>query len=344
MPAITTDSLVLVTGASGYLGAHVAQQALERGFRVRGTVRSTEKGDFLTKLFKDDPKWSYAIVEDIQQEGAFNEAVKGVDAILHTASPFHFNGKHPDDLIKPAVQGTTGVLKSAIKESTVKRIVITASFASIFNPEPLSHTFTEKDWNTASPAEVERDGAQANPRAAYRASKTLAERAAWKFVEDEKPQFDLAVVNPTLIIGPVIHEVPSADKLNTSVNNFYKFLVGKSSADDAQASFAGYVDVRDVAALHLDALVTPEAGNERFLASYTESSWQPLLDLFFSTAPESLLAAFPNAEKGKPGNPAPEANKIDSSKAKKVLRWKPTDPKDTMLDMAASLAEYQKKW
>ncbi|GAA6018331.1 hypothetical protein JCM10207_000808 [Rhodosporidiobolus poonsookiae] len=344
MPAVAQDSLVLLTGASGFLAAHIGQQALQRGFRVRGTVRSTEKGEYLTKLFKDDPKWSYVVVEDVEKEGAFDEAIKGVDAVLHTASPFHFNIQHPDDLIKPAVQGTTGALRSAAKEKSVKRVVITASFATIVNPYPPVYTFTEKDWNEHSPKQVEEHGAKTDPSQAYRASKTLAEKAAWKFIEDEKPQFDVTTVHPPLIFGPIIHEVASADKLNTSVNNFYNFLIGKKSADDAQVGFGSFVDVRDVAKIHLDALTTPEAGNERFLVSHSDSSYQPLLDLFFSSAPETLLAAFPDAEKGKPGNPKPQANIIDASKAKRTFGWEPIEPKDTVLDMAASLAEYQKKW
>lgn len=70
-----------------------------------------------------------------------------------------------------------------------------------------------------------------------------------------------------MIFGPVIHQVPSPDKLNTSVNNFYQFLVGKKSAEDAQAGFGSFVDVRDVAKIHVESLLNDKAGNERFLVA-----------------------------------------------------------------------------
>jgi len=345
MPTVSENSHVLLTGASGFLAAHIAQQLIDRGFKVRGTVRSNEKGEYLTKLLKDSPKWEFVIVEDVEQEGAFNEAVKGVDAVLHTASPFHFNVEDPHkDLINPAVQGTLNLLRAAKTEEKIKRVVITSSFASIVNPYDPVYTFTEKDWNEFSPKEVEKKGKDVEPSQAYRASKTLAERAAWDFLEKEKPSFDICTANPPLIFGPIIHQVSSPDKLNTSVNNFYQFLIGKKDAEAATAGFGSMVDVRDVARIHIDCLVTEKAGNERFSVSNVDSSYQPLLDIFFDKAPESLRSAFPNAEKGKPNTPKPKQNVIDNSKAKKTFGWEPISIEKTVLDMAESLAEYQKKW
>ncbi|BGP19768.1 hypothetical protein JCM10213_003616 [Rhodosporidiobolus nylandii] len=352
MPSIPSGSFVLLTGASGFLAAHIARQLLTRGFRVRGTVRSAEKGAYLDALFAKEAgieglkdKWEWVIVEDVEKPNAFDEAVRGVDAVLHTASPFHFNVQDPHkDLIDPAVNGTLSALKAAKKEEKVKRVVITASFASVVNPHDPVYTFTEKDWNTFSPQQVEEKGKDVDPFHAYRASKTLAERAAWKFVEDEKPQFDIATVNPPLIFGEIIQQCESAEKLNTSVNTFYQFLLGNKSASDAQAGFGSFVDVVDVAHIHIEALLKEEAGNERFLVSHSDSSYQPLLDLFFSSAPPELLSAFPNAQKGNPGAPKPKQNVIDAGKAKKTFGWTPREPKETVLDMARSLAEYQKKW
>lgn len=146
---------ILLTGASGFLAAHVGQQLLQRGYRVRGTVRSAEKGEYLKQLYKKDgiEGFEYVIVEDVEQvrsqqlararclhlqfklialhnlqDGAFDKAVIGVDGIAHTASPFHFKVEDPHkDLINPAVKGTTGILHSALLEPKVQRIVITSS-------------------------------------------------------------------------------------------------------------------------------------------------------------------------------------------------------------------------
>ncbi|BGP03186.1 putative uncharacterized oxidoreductase [Rhodotorula toruloides] len=347
MPAVPASSFVLISGPSGFLGAHVAQQLLQAGFRVRGTVRSKEKGQYLVDRFKQQglDKFEFVIVEDVEAPGAFDEAVKGVDAVVHTASPFHFNVTDPyKDLINPAVQGTLNALRSAAKEPRVKRVVITSSFAAVVNPHDPVYTFTEQDWNEFSPKQVEEKGKDVDPSQAYRCSKTKAEQAAWKFVEEEKPAFDITTIQPPLIFGPLEHEVPSADKLNTSINNFYGFLTGKKSAEDAQAGFGSFVDVRDVAKIHVESLLVEEAGNQRFLVATSDSSYQPLLDLFFAHADDSLKSAFPNAEKGKPGNPKPKANVMDTSKVRKTFKWQPIEAKDTVLDMAKSLAEYQQKW
>ncbi|BGP57958.1 hypothetical protein JCM8202_002143 [Rhodotorula sphaerocarpa] len=345
MPTVPKGSLVLISGPSGYLGAHCAFQLLEHGFRVRGTVRSKEKGEYLKQLFQGEGEFDYVIVEDVEAPGAFDEAIKGVDAFLHTASPFHFNAPDPyKDLINPAVEGTLNALKSAKKEPSVKRVVITASFACIVEPkDPGTYVFTEKDWNEYSPKQVEEKGKDVDGGQAYRASKTLAERAAWKFVETEKPQFDIVTVQPPLIFGPVIHQVASPDSLNTSVNNFYQFLVGKKSAEDAQTGFGSFVDVRDVAKIHVESLLNDKAGNQRFLVATTDSSYQPLLDLYFQHASDDLKASFPNAERGKPGQPKPKANTIDTSKVRETFGWTPVADKDTVLDMVESLAEYQKE-
>jgi nucleoside-diphosphate-sugar epimerase len=159
----------------------------------------------------------------------------------------------------------------------------------------LSFSSPNSDWNTFSPKEVEDKGKDVDPSQAYRASKTLAERAAWKFIEEEKPSFDITTVNPPLIFGPIIHDVPSAEKLNTSVNkcvlslppfflislsrldsgSFYQFLIGKKSDDDAQVGFGSLVDVRDVAQIHIDSLLNEKAGNERFLVATGSFRFSP---------------------------------------------------------------------
>ena len=128
---------------------------------------------------------------------------------LHTASPFHFNVTDVQkQLLDPAIIGTTGVLKSIKKHApSIKRVVITSSFAAIINtnnPSQPEHTYSEKDWNP-----VTHEQALSNPGSGYRYSKTAAEKAAWDFVEKEKPNFDLVVLNPPLVLGPVVHYLNS---------------------------------------------------------------------------------------------------------------------------------------
>ncbi|CCO29407.1 Putative uncharacterized oxidoreductase C513.07 [Rhizoctonia solani AG-1 IB] len=232
MTAIKAPATVLVTGASGFIAVWVVKTFLEAGYTVRGTVRSASKGDYLADLFKSHAdKFQYVIVEDIAKEGAFDEAVKGVDAVAHTASPFHFQADDPQTLIEPAVQGTLGILSSVHKYApNVQRIVITSSVAAIMDgSKPSGTVFTENDWNTFSLREVETKGRAAAGGDKYRASKTLAEKAAWAFVQERNPKFDIATINPPMVFGPILHQVSDPESLNTSVAMLYKVLHTKEA-------------------------------------------------------------------------------------------------------------------
>merc|ERR1712093_671104 len=120
--------LVLVSGTSGFLGTAVTLAYLEKGYRVRGTVRSQEKADKWAK------KHEGAIVKDVAAPGAFDEAIKGVTILAHTASPFHYDAKDNEkDLLIPALEGTRHALRAAQKEPSVKRVVVTSSFAAVMD-------------------------------------------------------------------------------------------------------------------------------------------------------------------------------------------------------------------
>lgn len=205
---------VLLTGGSGFIAAHCIDILLEHGHSVVTTVRSQEKANKIKEAHSGvgKDKLDFAIVEDIAQPNAFDEAVKSdppFEAVLHTASPFHFKVTDVQkELLDPAVIGTTGILKSIKKSApSVKRVVITSSFAAIVNPSKgdwPEHTYSEKDWNP-----VTHEQALENPGTGYRGSKTFAEKAAWEFVEKEKPNFTIATINPPLVLGPVVRTLGS---------------------------------------------------------------------------------------------------------------------------------------
>ncbi|QRV79239.1 D-lactaldehyde dehydrogenase [Ceratobasidium sp. AG-Ba] len=298
MPAIKAPATVLVTGASGFIAVWVCKTFLEAGYTVRGTVRSASKGDYLVDLFKSD-KFSYVIVDDIAKDGAFDEAVKGVDAVAHTASPFHFQADDPQTLIEPAVKGTVGILKSIQKNAPgVQRVVVTSSVAAIMNTsKPTGTIYTENDWNELSVREVEEKGKGAAGGDKYRASKTLAEKAAWAEVETQKPSWDLATINPPMVFGPILHQVDDPANLNTSVAMVYKIIHAKEGETPKETLLQpnmNFVDVRDVALAHLRALEVPEAGGQRFIAAGGALCWQDALDILPPPHPRGI----PGAGKG----------------------------------------------
>jgi len=278
----------------------VVRTLLERGFTVRGTVRTENKGKFMIEYFKSlgyGDKLEVVVVDDIVKEGAFDEAVKGVDAIEHTASPFHLNFKEPEEIINPAVQGTLGMLKSALKTgSQVQRIVITSSCASILSLSLSKPTvFSEQDWNLGSIKEVEMG--DKSPSTAYHASKTLAEKSAWDFYELHKAQikWDLAVINPPFLFGPAIHDIKSPSSLNTSLQIWYEMVVADSSkTKEALSESNSWVDVRDTALGHVLALEKDAAGGQRIITASGGYNWQEWIDTANSLPlPHKFQRGFP---------------------------------------------------
>jgi len=241
---------VCVTGASGFIAAHLVQQLLEQGYRVKATVRGTsEKYGYLTSLPNADANLEL-VQADLEVAGAFDEVVKGCNVVMHTASPYIVNVKNPQtDLVDPAVNGTTNVLKSCAKAPEVERVVLTSSMAAITDEASNDITFSESNWNTKS-------NLKRNP---YYYSKTLAERAAWDFVEQQSPQFDLVVINPFMVIGPSL-----GPSLNESNKIFADMLSGVYPT--LMSVTWGIVDVRDVAKAHILAMQTPQASG-RYLVS-----------------------------------------------------------------------------
>lgn len=254
----------LITGASGFIASHIVQELLAHGHRVRGTVRSLKKTKELAPLRElAGAADRLELVEaDLLTDGAFDAAASGVDAVLHTASPYVLDAKDPQkDLVDPAVKGTRNVLQAAARSSSVKRVIVTSSMAAITDEPESDHVFTEEDWNTRSSLER-------NP---YYFSKTLAERAAWDFVKEERPAFDLVVINPFLVIGPSL--MPA---INTSNQLFVDLL--KGTYPGVMNLTWGFVDVRDVAEAHVRALESPKASG-RYIAAGETIAMRDVVDL-----------------------------------------------------------------
>ncbi len=245
---------VLVTGGSGFIGMHCILALAKAGYRIRTTVRSLDREPGVRAALARgglpaDAELDF-VVADLMSDTGWADAVAGCTYVLHVASPFP--GRDPkdeDDLIRPAREGALRVLKAA-RDAGVQRVALTSSFAAIgYGTEELTRPYTEEDW-TDPTAQV----------SAYVKSKTLAERAAWDFIDREGGSMQLSVVNPVAVLGPVL----SAD-LSTSVELIGRLLNG-AAPGLPKVTFA-FVDVRDVADLHVRAMTDPAAAGERFLAA-----------------------------------------------------------------------------
>jgi len=296
MTIVAPGDKILVTGANGFLAVHVVDVLLKKGYAVRGAVRSLNKGEHLKKLFaKYGNKFELAVVEDITAPGAFDNVLDGIDAIAHTASPFHVHADDPNDIIVPAVNGTKSILETAVKHgSSIKRIVVTASTVAVGLTLRAERQYTEEEWNEPALKEVRELGKEAPGIAKYAASKTLAERAAWDVYNGNKGSigWDMTTLGPPYIFGPVIHAVEKPQDLNTSALEWYEAVCKNSQNDEAvAASLNSWVDVRDIAEAHAIALEKPEAGGERILFAAGPYTWQDFIDAAKNVAPSLGLDA-----------------------------------------------------
>lgn len=248
--------LTCVTGASGYIGAHIVRVLLAEGYRVRAAVRDPDKArsvDPLLALPGADERLELA-QGDLLDPGSYDQAIAGCDAVFHVASPYALTVDDPQrDLVDPAVKGTRSVLSSCIRAHSVNRVVLTSSMAAITD-EPDGRVLTEDDWNTSS-------SLTRNP---YYYSKAQAERAAWDFMASAQPPFDLVVINPFLVIGPSL--TPS---LNASPAVLRDLLTG--GFPGIVDLVWGFVDVRDVALAHVRAMERPSAEGRYLCAGETVS-------------------------------------------------------------------------
>src|SRR4051794_18372729 len=247
-------STVLVTGGSGFIGAHCILQLLEAGHRVRTTVRSLAREADVRAMLRTggaDPgdRLSFAAA-DLERDAGWRDAVDGCEYVLHVASPFPAAvPAHEDELIVPARDGALRVLRAA-RDAGVRRVVLTSSFAAIgYGHPPRTAPFDERDWT--DPA-----GSDVRP---YVKSKTVAERAAWDFVAREGGALELSVVNPVGVFGPVL-----GPDYSTSILIVQRLMDG--AVPGCPRLYFGVVDVRDVADLHILAMTSPAAKGERFLA------------------------------------------------------------------------------
>jgi len=245
---------VLVTGGSGFIGSHCILQLLGKGYQVRTTVRSLKREDEVRALLKEGGAVPgdrlCFIAADLQYDAGWSDAVAGCDYVLHVASPFPAGiPQHEDELIVPARDGALRVLRAS-RDAGVKRVVLTSSFAAIgYGQKQPAAPFNETNW-------TDLDGEGVAP---YVKSKTIAERAAWDFMAKEGGQLELAVINPVAVLGPVL-----GPDYSTSVLLVQRLMAG--AVPGSPRIYFGVVDVRDVADLHLRAMINPAAKGERFLA------------------------------------------------------------------------------
>lgn len=335
---------VLVTGASGFIATRIILDLLEAGHRVRGTLRSFDKADALRDALREQTPMAdmLELVEaDLTSDTGWKAACEGCDIVLHIASPFPpVLPKRAEDLIEPARDGVARVLKAA-STAGVKRVVLTSSAAAISYGwgDDLPDLLTEEHWSNP-------DNLKDN--SAYTRSKTLAELAAWEFVESEQGrELELVVLNPALVLGPVISPAASA-----SLEVISQLLTGKMPALP-HLNFP-IVDVRDVSAAHIAAMMAPEAAGERILLVEANLDLSEIASILREVQPERAshipTRHVPNwmvrlMSKFSPslGHILPDLGRrrrLSNRKMLKVLGIEPISARKSVVDTAESLVKF----
>ncbi len=316
-------STVLVTGGSGYVGTQLIAALLRDGRQVRATVRSpageAEVRAAMRRGAADDGGLE-VVTADLTADEGWAAAAAGCAEVHHVATPFPAaQPSDPDELIVPAREGTLRALRAA-RDAGARRVVLTSSFAAVgYSPKP-GGDYTEADWT-----DPDMPGLPAYPR-----SKTIAERAAWDFIDREGGGTELVVVNPTFILGPTL-----TAQARSSLALTKAMLDGTMPVVRRQRF--GVADVRDVADLHIRAMAAPGAAGQRFLALASGPTITFLeMAAILRERLGSLAERVPTEEA--PG-PEPPRLVIHNDKARQELGWSPRPAVTTIVETAESLRD-----
>lgn len=321
-----STGLVLVTGGSGFVAVHCILQLLEKGYEVRTTIRNINKKDRVIQMLKNGGISSFeklSFVEaDLTNDKNWDEAVKGCDYVLHIASPiFLALPKDENEMIRPAVDGTLRVLKAA-RDAKVKRVVMTSNFGAVgYSHKDRNVPITEESWTDPNQKGL----------SSYNKSKAMAESAAWDFMKKEGGDLELSVINPTAIFGP---------SLGPEISSGFELLKGLLSGSMKAIPNLTFniIDVRDVADLHIRAMLHPEAKGQRFLALAGGKMSMPEIAAFLrknmpevsqkvptKTLPDWAvrLAALYSPRAKAIASMLSASRNVSNEKAKRILGWMP---------------------
>ncbi|ORY63202.1 uncharacterized protein BCR38DRAFT_516239 [Pseudomassariella vexata] len=270
-PALHEGSTVLVTGANGFLGSHIADQFLHYGFKVRGTVRDVNKNVWLADIFREkygEGRFELWEIPDMAAQGFLDEAVKGVSAVTHTASIMSLD-HDPNKVIPGAIAFGLNALKAIYAEPSVKRF------------ETWNEDAVQKAW-ADPPYTPERS------HAVYSASKTLTEQAIWKYHKqhfNERPELLLVLPNMTLgkSLDPVKQAYPSTAGM---VALLYRGEVVEYHRIVPRQYF---VDVQDVGRLHVAAAVLDKVRGQRIFGFAARYSWDSVLGILRKLEPAKVF-------------------------------------------------------
>jgi nucleoside-diphosphate-sugar epimerase len=285
-PRLPKGSTILVTGVTGYIGSWVAYEALALGYKVRGAVRSIEKAAWLQTYFDSEfgpGQYSQVVLADVSDKIGFEAAIKGVNGIAHIAVNTQLS-PNPEPYVPQTVEETLTVLRAAQAEPSVTSVVLTSSSMAAVAWGAKGHI--SKDAYNEEFIKLAWDPSFEHPAKmffVYAAAKAQAEKAAWKYVQEQKPHYTLNTILPNCNFGPsLVYEKQG----HPSTGGWAKALYDGDLSLISNVPAQYFIDVRDDAKLHIAALVDPETANERLWGFAERYNWNSVLAIFRKLWPQ----------------------------------------------------------
>ena len=295
------SDLLVLTGATGFVGFKTLDVALKEGYNVRLVVRSASKGDkvltapSIKKLEPSSAKLSYVVVPDMAAPGAFDDAVKGATYVIHCASPIpSFGDEAPtpelydEYFVQTARKASIGLLESIRKTDTVKRVVFTSSIAANIPLRYFVGHGDDKIFNADNRIPLD-PGPYAVEFQAYSASKAASLNSSEAWMKENSPEFDLISILPGWIFGRDELCTTAADFETGSTNSVLLSLLKGSQSAEPLMGNVSFVD--DVARVHVDALSPKIEGNQAFVVTsdgIDGAKWEDAIETVRKYFPEAL--------------------------------------------------------
>jgi len=339
---------VLITGGTGFLGSHIISQLLEKGYKVRASVRSEKK---LRTIFPSVSVDRLEAFEVPDLEADHSKAFKDISALLHLASPSFLSGASNEDVLKGAFNGAVSIVEGAIKAG-IKKVVVTGTAASVLEPD-FSNGFANKligpeSWGSVKTYDqIDTSPTGPGPMFTYQAAKTAAEYRIWQLA-DEHPDVDITTILPSVVLGPFapnFSDTLSSSPGSLGTNGFVQALLDTPNRQYPSNPMGWVVDVRDVSHAHILALSAPPLPNKqrkRLIISNKSFTWAEIVKVLKAKYPEAV-------GKRLPADDAPVAAQlvapVDTTLANKAVGFGGYKPiEETYLETFQAVLEWERRF
>ncbi|ORY23824.1 hypothetical protein BCR39DRAFT_548657 [Naematelia encephala] len=319
---------ILVTGATGIGGSHIALALARSGYKVHATTRSKKRSEAFSR------KWpaagiTWTIVTNQDTPGVYDEAIKGCEGVVHCAGPFDYKHEVSREILDPSVEGILNVFEAAVKEGTVRRVIHISSVAAIHQHPPTD----DQDWSSVTYDEtcynlhefkVATGEKNEDRQYAYTFSKKFAEEKAQEWLKNNPHNFDVVTFCPATQYGPLVQPLDNLSELDTASRRFYDYTT-TATQYIPKDPYPTYTAVKDLAQIVVRAYQTPVASGQRYQVVSGYYNYGRLFSILRKAFPTEAHR-FPDVPDD--GLPLKPHFFTDSTKAERdfgVLHWTPIE-------------------